>query len=203
KDKLQVIYNPVVDDRIEDQAALPIQHPWFKPGEPPVFLAVGRLSKQKDYPTLLQAFAKVCCTHKIRLLILGEGELRKQLQDLIKELKVEESVNMLGFVSNPYLYMAHATALVLSSVWEVLPTVLIEALACGCSVISTDCDYGPREILDEERYGKLVPVGDVNALAEAMLNALTQLPDRQRLKTYAQKFSIKAATDLYIEILGL
>ena len=201
--KVQIIYNPVVDDRLAQQATLPIEHPWFQAGEPPVFLAVGRLSQQKDYPTLLQAFAKLCQTHDARLLILGEGELRKKLENLIKNLEIESNVDMPGFVTNPYKYIARATALVLSSVWEVLPTVLIEALACGCAVVSTDCDYGPREILNKGEYGTLVPVGDANALAEAMKQTITQPLDRQRLQSYAQKFSVDKAIDRYKEVLAL
>jgi len=201
--KIQVIYNPVVNDRLFEQAVLSVEHPWFKSGEPPVFLAVGRLSKQKDYPTLLNAFAKVCQTHEARLLILGEGELRKKLETLIKNLNIENSVDMPGFINNPYAYMAKAHTFVLSSIWETFGNVLAEALACGCLVISTDCDYGPREILENGQYGTLVPVGDVNALAEAMISTITRSPDRQLLKAYAQKFSIKSSTDRYIKVLGL
>ena len=203
QEKLQVIYNPVVDDHLATQAALPIEHPWFETGEPPVFLAVGRLAKQKDYPTLLNAFAKVCQTYEVRLLILGEGELRKNLETLIKNLNIENNVDMPGFVTNPYGYMARAAALILSSIWEVLPTVLIEALACGCAVVSTDCDYGPREILNKGEHGKLVPVGDIDALAEAMENTINHPLDCQNLRVYAQKFSVDKAIDRYKKILAL
>lgn len=167
-DRIRMIYNPVVSPALFLSAEEPLEHPWFGPGQPPVALSVGRLCEQKDFPTLIRAFAKVRARIPARLLILGDGPNRAQLEAVVAELGLTESVSLLGFVPNPYAYMARAAAYVLSSRWEGLPTVLIEALACGLPIVSTDCPSGPREILQGGRYGSLVPVGDVEALAVAL-----------------------------------
>jgi glycosyltransferase involved in cell wall biosynthesis len=176
-ERISVIYNPVVTPALRAAAREPLDHPWFAAGEPPVLLSVGRLTKQKDYPTLIRAFARVAGERPARLLILGEGEDRASLQRLAGELGVADRIALPGFVGNPFAYMARAAALVLSSRWEALPTVLIEALACGCPVVSTDCRSGPREILDDGRWGRLVPVADPSALAAAILQVLTARPE--------------------------
>ncbi|MCL2923556.1 MAG: glycosyltransferase [Trichodesmium sp. MAG_R04] len=203
KQKLQTIYNPVVNNDLLEKSYQPINHPWFEKNQPPIFLAIGRLTQQKDYPTLLSAFAQVCQIKSVRLLIFGEGEKRSQLEGLIKQLNLENYIQMPGFTENPYAFLSQSSALILSSIWEVLPTVLIEALACGCPVIATDCNYGPREILADGLYGNLIPVGDVDALAETMLNNLEQKEDRQRLKNYAQKFNVEESVSKYMKVLQL
>ena len=170
--RVRMIYNPVVSPALLEQAKEPIYHRWFVPGQPPVILAVGRLCEQKDYPTLLKAFAKVHARTGAKLLILGEGPDRAALEKLVIELGLSEAVEMPGFASNPYAYMARAAVYVLSSRWEGLPTVLIEALACGIPVVSTDCPSGPAEILRNGNYGRLVPVGDMDALASALEESL-------------------------------
>ncbi len=167
-DRVRVIYNPVVSPALFLSAAEPLEHPWFGPGQPPVALSVGRLCEQKDFPALIQAFAKVRARIPARLLILGDGPDRARLEAAVAALGLTESVSLPGFAPNPYAYMVRAAAYVLSSRWEGLPTVLIEALACGLPIVSTDCPSGPREILQGGRYGSLVPVGDVEALAVAL-----------------------------------
>lgn len=151
----------------------------------------------------MYAFAKVCQIRSVRLLIFGEGEKRSQLEKLIKELDLHDCTQMPGFTENPYAFLSQSSALVLSSIWEVLPTVLIEALACGCPVIATDCNYGPREILGDGLYGSLIPVGDIDALAQTMLNHLDQEEDRQRLKNYAQRFTVQESVSKYMKVLQL
>lgn len=169
RERITVIYNPsVVRAEVHEKAQAPLDHPWFKPDQPPVLLAVGRLQVQKDYPTLIHAFAQVRQTRPVRLLILGEGKERPLLEALIKELGLEQDVSLPGFVMNPYAYMARSALFVLSSRWEGLPTVLIEALCCNTSVVSTDCPSGPREILRGGQYGQLVPVGAIDELARAI-----------------------------------
>jgi glycosyltransferase involved in cell wall biosynthesis len=166
---ITVIYNPsVVGAKVLEKAQAPLDHPWFMPNQPPVLIAVGRLEQQKDYPMLINAFAKVRQTKPARLIILGEGRGRSSLEALIKERKLEGDVSLPGFVINPYTYLARASLFVLSSRWEGLPTVLIEALCCGMKVVSTDCPSGPKEILKDGKYGQLTPVGDVEALAQAI-----------------------------------
>lgn len=172
RERVQVIHNPVVVPRLAEMAAEPLDHPWFGPDEPPVLLAVGRLAPQKDFESLLRAFAKVRASHAARLLILGDGEERSRLERLVTELGLGEDVDLPGWAVNPYPYMASADLFVLSSRWEGLPTVLIEALYCGLPIVATDCPSGPREILRGGRFGSLVPVGDVDALAQAIGDAL-------------------------------
>lgn len=202
---VSVIYNPFDLARIESLAAEPVSHPWFAPGQPPVILAIGRLTEQKDFPTLIRAFAAIRLRYNARLLILGEGALREALETLAKECGLNPcEIQMPGFVANPFAYMARAATFVLSSRWEGLPGVLIEAMACGAPVVSTDCPSGPREILEDGRWGCLVPVGNVDALAQAMDMVLgtpmDQLPDvRQRARNFEQE----CAVDAYLDVLGL
>ena len=171
-DKIKVIYNPVVNDELREKAQVQLDHPWFHSDQPPVVLAVGRLVPQKGYPTLLQAFARVCRMRPVRLIILGEGDERENLERLSKELGIQDSVCLPGFIDNPYPYMKNAALFVLSSRFEGLPGVLIEALYCGTPVIATDCPGGSREILADGKFGQLVPVGDPDSLADAILSAL-------------------------------
>lgn len=166
--QVRMIYNPVITPALFEQAKEAVEHPWFAPGQPPVVLSAGRLCEQKDFPTLLRAFAQVRAHTRSRLVILGEGPERLSLERMASDLGLRASVLLPGFVANPYAYMARAATYVLSSKWEGLPTVLIEALACGAPVVSTDCPSGPREILQDGKYGRLVPVGDADALAQAI-----------------------------------
>lgn len=161
--------------RIEELRALgaePPAHPWFGAGEPPVVLAVGRLTHQKDFPTLLRSFGQLRQRRPARLMLLGDGEERPRLEALIAELGLTEDVRIMGFLTNPYPYYAAASLFVLSSLWEGLPAVLLEAMVFGLPIVSTDCPSGPRELLDAGRLGALVPVEDPNALVRAMLAAL-------------------------------
>lgn len=200
---VKVIYNPVIDGDLLSQSKQSVFHPFFESENLPIFLAVGRLTVQKDFETLLQAFAVFRQKNAAKLLILGEGELRNKLTSLVRELNLEKDVCLFGFVKNPYAYMRRATALVLSSVWEGLPTVLIEAMACGCQVISTDCTYGPNEILQQGEYGFLVPVKDVSALAAAMQQSLEFPKNPEKLKQRAQDFTIKKAVSEYLSLMKL
>ena len=169
--RIQVIYNPVLaaEQAMVEDAHI---HPWLADGCPPVILGVGRLTAQKDFGTLLRAFADVRRLRDVRLLILGEGEQRDQLMTLASELNIQSDIQMPGFVRNTRPYMERCKVFVLSSEYEGLPTVLIEALASGCPVVSTDCPGGSREILANGKYGELVPVGDEQAMARAICRIL-------------------------------
>ena len=173
RDRMRVIYNPIIDDRMLAMAREPAGHSWFALGAPPVVLAVGRLVAVKDYSTLIRAFAVLRRHHDVRLMILGEGEDRPRLERLIAELELSGSVALPGFDANPYACLARAALFVLSSVSEALPTALVEAMALGTPVVATDCKCGPKEVLQDGRFGGLVPVGDVAALAEAMAVGLS------------------------------
>ncbi|MBD2773234.1 glycosyltransferase [Iningainema tapete] len=202
KGKVSVIYNPVVDRELITKAKTPLNHPWFQTGTPPVFLAVGRLTEQKDFPTLIKAFALLRKQRLARLLILGEGECRAELERMIDLLEIANDVSLPGFVENPYGYMHNASAFILSSLWEGLPTVLIEAMACGCPVVATDCPSGPNEILAGGKYGRLVPVGNSEALAAAMFEVLESPVSRDVLLQRAMHFSVESAVSEYLALLG-
>jgi glycosyltransferase involved in cell wall biosynthesis len=195
------IANPLPIAEIEEKARAPLAHPWLEPGAPPLLLAVGKLKLQKDYPTLLRAFARVRARRPARLLILGEGEQRRPLERLARELGVAQDVALPGFAENPWAWMARASLLALSSAWEGFSNVVAEALACGCPVVSTDCPSGPAEVLDHGAYGMLVPVGDDRALAEALLETLEKPRDPERLRARASTFSVDTAVDRYLEVL--
>ena len=203
RDRIRVIYNPVISPDLHEKAKAAVDHPWFAAGEPPVFLNVGRLTAQKDQATLLKGFASLRKRHRARLLILGEGELRSELEGLIAELGIGEDVSLPGFCENPYAFMSRTTGFVLSSGWEGLPTVLIEAASLGVPVISTDCPSGPREILKEGALGTLVPVGDSEALATAMEKLLEQQEvssfDRAHLDETFRPFHHETAVDAYLQ----
>lgn len=170
--KVFSIPNPLDIERVKQLALEPLDHPWFAPGEPPVILAVGRLAPQKDFSTLIEAFALLRSHLAARLIILGEGPLREDLERLVRERGLADQVSMPGFQENPYKWMARCGLFVLCSRFEGFPNVLVQAMACGASVVSTDCPTGPNEILENGKYGRLVSVGDQVSLASAMEDLL-------------------------------
>ncbi len=200
RQSITVIYNPVVGEATLSGANAALDHPWFAPGEPPVVLGVGRLTAVKDFSLLLRAFAKVRKMRPLRLMILGEGELRPELEALARQMGIGADVALPGFQANPLVYMRRAALFVLSSRFEGLGNALIEAMACGTPVVSTDCPSGPAEILEGGRWGRLAPVGDAEALAEAMLATLaeTQHPD---VAHRARDFGVDRAVDGYLRVL--
>ena len=202
-DRIRIIHNPVVTPDLAAKAAERINHPWFKPGSPPVVIGAGSLTKAKDFQTLIRAFARVREKLPARLMLLGEGEERNNLQALIMSLGLQNEVELAGFVENPFAYMSRAALFVLSSRWEGFGLVLAEALACGTPVVSTDCPSGPSEILRNGELGPLVAVGDVDALAKAMLDQLNKSPDRERLRRESARFSAETAVDEYLSVLNL
>lgn len=200
RDRIRVISNPVITPDLYKMVKESPQHPWFESNNIPIILAVGRLTKQKDFPTLLYAFSEVRKHRLARLIILGEGEDRQFLEELILQLGISEDVDLPGFVPNPYAYMSHANLFVLSSRWEGLPTVLIEALFCGLPVVSTDCPSGPLEILKNGQYGLLVPVGNTGALELAICSALngdTPFPIDESWQIY----EMEKVVDQYLNVL--
>jgi glycosyltransferase involved in cell wall biosynthesis len=194
--RIDVIHNPVITPALFAAAAERPAHSWFEDATHRVILGVGRLTKQKNFPALIEAFALVKRQHDVRLVILGEGPERPALEALIRQHGLQDSVALPGFVDNPYACMARASVFVLSSDFEGLPTVLIESLAVGTPVVSTDCDSGPREILDGGALGELVPVGDVRALALAIARTLaapTPVPSTDALRP----FTLDAVVDRF------
>lgn len=198
---IQVIYNPIFTFELLKKTQAPLAHPWFASDQPPVILGVGRLEKQKDFPTLIRAFATVQQQFPVRLMILGEGPERSSIESLIQELGLKESIALPGFVANPYSYMARSAVCVLSSAWEGFGNVLVEAMAAGTPVVSTNCESGPAEILANGQYGKLVAVGDVKGMAEAIVETLKQPPDAIALQQRAMEFSLEKAVAQYRKVL--
>lgn len=199
KDRIISVYNPIVNPELIEKAKASLDHPWFYPNEPPVIISIGRLTEQKDFFTLIEAFALVRQSKSARLIILGEGEDRPKLESLIKKLDLTQDVSMPGFVSNPYPFLTHANLFVLSSKWEGLPTVLIEALYCNVPVIATDCMSGPREILEGGKYGTLIPVGDPESLAEAIIVSLNNKASPPKESWHP--FESNHVVDQYIDLL--
>jgi glycosyltransferase involved in cell wall biosynthesis len=200
-ERITVIKNPVITPRLAELAGQLPDHPWFTADQVPVVLGVGRLTEQKDFGTLLRAFADVRKHETAKLVILGDGPDRSELERLAGELGLGEDVDMPGFVQNPYAFMSRAALLALSSRWEGSPNVLVESMDCGTPVVATDCPNGPSEILEAGRYGRLVPVGDPQQLAAAILATLRNPPAPDLLRRKSSEYTIEASARCYLQTL--
>jgi glycosyltransferase involved in cell wall biosynthesis len=200
RSSIHVIHNPSVTPGMLQKAAEPVNHEWLHGNGPPVIISAGRLHWHKDFPLLLRAFSLVRQERPARLMILGEGEERPRLEALARELDIIEDFALPGFVANPYNYLAAASVLALSSTAEAFGHVLVEAMACGTPVVSTDCPGGPAEILERGRFGALVPVGDAEAMAGAVLATLDNPPRRAFLQERALRFSCDRIARDYMEL---
>ena len=199
--RVRTIYIPIPADGIRRLAQEEVTHPWFADGEPPVILSVGREAPQKDYPTLVEAFGLARREVDSRLVILGRlsAPYRARLKSLARGLGAEGDLGFVDFDENPYRFMRRAGVFALSSRWEGLPAVILEALACGTPVVSTDTPYGPREILGG--FGDLPPVGDAPALARALVATLRgERPAEEALRARAADFSEAKAADAYLAL---
>ena len=201
--RLATVPNPIDLDAIGAAAKAPAPHPWTEPGEPPLILGVGRLAPQKNFALLIEAFARLRAERKARLMILGEGPLRAELEAQIAALGLERDVELPGFVANPFAYLARAGVFALSSDFEGLPNVVKEALACGCPVVSTHCPWGPSEILEDGRLGRLVPMGDAAAMAAALAATLDDPPSREALLARAEDFELRTCFRQFMAAAGL
>ena len=197
-EKISVIHNPVISSRLFADAQAVVEHPWLADKVGRVLLAVGRLTAQKDFATLLRAVALLPADH--RLVVLGEGELRGQLSELAVRLGIRERVDLPGYAANPFPSFASADVVVLSSRFEGLPTVLIEALPFACGIVSTDCPSGPREILDQGRWGRLVPCGEPAALADAINDEIGA--HRPRPRDAWMRYEVAYAVERYVALIG-
>ncbi len=202
-ERISVAHNPVITPRLLALAEEPVEHPWLGDPEAPVILGAGRLTRQKDFPTLIRAFAQARATRPCRLIILGDGGQRNELLALAAELGVAGDLDLPGFAANPYAWMRAADLFVLSSRWEGSPNVLTEAMACGTPVVSTDCPSGPRETLQDGRFGPLVPMGDAAALGQAILDTLAHPPGGEVMRAAVADFAVARSADEYLDILGL
>jgi len=199
--QIHIIPNPVISDELFSKSSEPVTHPFFDTNEP-VLLYVGRLSPEKDLSTLLRAFALLQEKTLTRLLLVGDGPERENLERIVADQKLQDRVSFLGHQANPYPYFTKSDVFVLSSTREGLPTVLIEALALGVKVVSTDCPSGPREVLNGGKYGILVPAGDTSSLSEAMTMAVTS-PRTEIPKEALAQYQIDNVVDSYIKVLKL
>ncbi len=200
--KLHVIGNPVVTDDMLRQSHAPLDHPWAQPGQLPLVLAAGRLIPAKGFDVLLTAFKQVQERTQARLMILGEGPEQKNLQTQIEALGLTDTASLHGFAPNPYAWMHRCAVFVLSSRHEGLPGAMIEAMACGSQVVATDCPHGPAEILENGRWGKLVPVDDAPALAEAIVASL-QLKEKLDVSVRGYAYNLAKAVTAYSAVLRL
>ncbi len=202
-EKIHTVPNWSVLPDVSGWAAARLGHPWLVPERSwSALLAVGRLVPKKDYPTLLRALARVREARDARLIVLGkEGSEAPRIRALIRELGLWHAVDLVGHRTNPYAFYARADCYILASISEGMPSALVEALACGCPVVSTDCPSGPAEILEGGRYGALVPVGDYSALARTILATLVEPPDREGIRARGEALSQEQAVGSYVELL--
>ena len=208
RERVTSVYNPIATPEIRVLCEAVPDHPWFGADGAPVILGVGRYDAQKNFPLLLDAFARVRQQRDVRLVLLGgnvtsdnQRRLREALIAQARRLGVEADFDMPGFVANPFAYLSRAAVFVLSSDHEGFGNVLVEALLCGCQVVSTDCPSGPAEILDNGKYGELVPVGDAGKLADAICRTLDAPRDKDMLRARGNEFSVEKAVDNYRRIL--
>lgn len=203
-DRISVIYNPTVSVDFPERAAREPGHPWFEQdARPPVILGAGRLTHQKGFDVLLEAFAELRRSRPARLMILGDGPERRALAAQAQRLGITTDVALVGVVPDPLPHMARAALFVLSSRYEGLGNVLVEAMAVGCPVVSTDCPSGPREILADGRHGPLVPVENPRMLASAMAERLDQARRAEDLEAATRRFDSRHIADEYLRVLGL
>jgi glycosyltransferase involved in cell wall biosynthesis len=204
-DGIAVVPNMPLSTDVAELSGLPTECPWLDNKETPVILAVGGLRPVKDHEMLLRAFALVREMRPARLVILGRGEPSRldQLGRLARQLEVQDDVLFAGHQPNPFAYMARADVFALTSQHEGFSNVLVEALACGCPVVSTDCPYGPREILDGGSYGHLVPVGDHRAMASAIVGMMCGRGGfaKEKLQRRAAEFSVDVLVGRYLSLL--
>jgi glycosyltransferase involved in cell wall biosynthesis len=204
RERIQVIRNPAVSGAMFRLAQEPVDHPWYQDASIPIIIGIGRLTRQKDFPTLIRAFARVRSQLPCRLMILGEGRDRAMLSELAQSLRVAGAVALPGFVVNPYPFLGRASLFVLSSLWEGSPTVLTEAMALGVPVVATDCPSGPREILRGGQIAPIVPMGDPDALAAAMLDTLdtaARRPDKLALQKAVADYTVAESSGRYVQVL--
>jgi glycosyltransferase involved in cell wall biosynthesis len=197
--KIDVIYNPI-PPQLNRKSKRELDHPYYNQDQYPTILGVGRLTDQKNFSSLIKSFDIVNSQRESRLVILGEGEKRQDLEELVNKLYLENRVSMPGFVDNPYKYMDKSDVFVLSSRYEGSVNVLIEALACECSIVSTDCPHGPSEILEGGKWGKLVQLNSIQKLSEAILDSIDS--QQTPVEVRSNRFSLDNIVEQYVDILN-
>jgi len=201
RERIRTIHSPCTIQQIQRDSVCAVNHQWFADSGCPVIISLGRLHVQKNHETLLRAFRIVRDRRQARLVIIGEGPEREKLILTAQQLGIMDDFWLPGFVANPFAYLAKASVFVLSSRWEGLGLVLVEAMACGTPVVSTDCPSGPREILEDGRYGLLVPVGDVEAMADAMEHMIDSPVPKEVLRSGVERFSPEKIAREYLKLI--
>lgn len=197
------VYNITKDVSSSVHMLEPVNHPWLIKKDYPVLVAAGKLAPWKGFSDLIKAVAIVAQKRTVRLLILGDGHMRSELQALIDNYSLGDYIQLIGYVNNPLKYFANSDIFVLSSHVEGLPNVLVEAMMCGCTPVSTDCPTGPREVLQNGKYGYLVPVNDPVAMASAIVKALDNPIPKDLLEVAVQPFDENRVIDKHFELLGI
>jgi glycosyltransferase involved in cell wall biosynthesis len=200
RDRITVIYNPVVLDTFDQSMNESVSHPWLDGNGPPIIIGVGRFVAQKHFSLLIDAFAKVAQQTDVRLILLGDGPLFASLKAQAEKLGIADRLSMPGYTTNPLPFIRRAAVLALPSRFEGFSNVLVEALACGTPVVSTDCPVGPSEVLAGGKYGRLVPVDDPAAMADALLATLAHPASVQLLRERGREFTVAKATRLYLKL---
>ena len=201
--RIHVVPTPVISDNLLALAQEPVDHPWIVNRDRPVLVSAGRLERHKGFMTLLRAFARLREKLEARLIVLGDGSMREALEAELVRLGIKDDVELIGFKKNPFRFMKQADLFVLASEYEGLPNVLVQAMALGTRIVSTDCRTGPAEILCNGKFGRLVPVGDEELLASAMQESL-QKPRESAGQIYAlERYGASKATADYLAIVGL
>lgn len=203
RNRVTSVPSPVITSDLRERAARPPDRNLLPPGCGPLIVGVGELSQRKDYATLVRAFARLDAARGARLLILGEGRRRTELESLARRLGVSDRIRLPGFVDNPYPAIAAASVFVHASRFEGSPVVVMEAVGLGRPIVCTDCPSGPREILADGKYGRLVPVGDDAAMAAAIAAQLDEPPSPGHVREAAERYTVEASRDAYLRVLAL
>lgn len=200
--RYEAVYNIVMDSNSYSRMAEPVHDDWFTDQSVPMIVAAGTLAKRKGFDVLIRAVAQVVKEQPVKLAILGEGYQREVLEKMIRDHGLEHKAKLLGLVENPLKYFSKSNVFVLSSYAEGLPNVLVEAMAAGCTVVSTDCPTGPAEVIRNGEYGYLVPMGNSEAMAAAIVRALRDPTPKEKLAEAVARFSEQAVISTHQRLLG-
>ncbi len=203
ENRIQTIHNPIVTDALTLDSEDRPEHPWFEDGQPPVLMGLGRLIESKNFNHLIHSFNIVRKELECRLMLLGDGPERENLEQLAHKSPFASDIMFMGHQDNPFPFLRYSSIFVLSSAYEGLPSTLIESMAVGTPVVSTDCPHGPHEILEGGRFGELVPVNDPVALSEAIKRTMVNPVDSSTLKAAAERFRDKRIAESYLSTFGL
>lgn len=201
--KHKCVYNIIVDHESRDRALEPVTHKWISKKEFPLIIAAGRLDPPKGFADLVKAMSIIKDLSNAKLIILGDGPERMNLESQIIDEGLSENIDTLGYVSNPLKYFSRSDVFVLPSYAEGMPNVLVEAMMCGCTPVSTDCQTGPREVLQDGRYGYLVPIKNPKLMAEAILKAIKVPIKKNQLENAIAPFKEEEVISKHLSILGI